>query len=405
MAQPLPYNRAFNFSNFQSENPTSPLPANKLDEELSRLKAVTDQIRSVIRLIQRDDTTLANATVGFDQLKTEIEIGVNPPTTWATTKNYIERDTVFHEQKFYICLESHISGTFSTDLSAGKWEEIADFTAAQTASLVVYDNSTSGLTATNMQDAMDELVASVLVTSVHGRVGDVVGGAGDYDADQVNFAPAGLAHTDAIDVQSAIADHDVEITVWGVPTGATIDFEGPDDKVPAGYLLCAGQAVSRATYARLFAVIGTTHGTGDGSTTFNIPDRRGRVSAGKDDMGGTSANRLTNQTGGLDGDVLGATGGAETHTLTTPQLATHTHAGTTDSGGSHTHGGVHTGGTLSGVGIGSPPPFGFTAAPTINGTSDSGGSHTHTFTTGSAGSGAAHNNVQPTAIVNKIIKT
>lgn len=403
MAQPLPYNRAFNFSNFQSENPTSPLPANKLDEELSRLKAVTDQIRSVIRLIQRDDTALANATVGFDQLKAEIEIGVNPPTTWATLKNYIERDTVFHEQKFYICLESHISSTFSTDLGAGKWEEIADFTAAQTASLVIYDNSTSGLTAENMQDAMDELVASVLVTSVHGRNGAVVGEAGDYDADQVGFTPAGLVHTDATDVQAALADHDAEITAWGVPVGTILDFAG--DTAPSGYLLCAGQAVSRATYAALFTAIGTVWGVGDGSTTFNVPDLRGRATAGQDDMGGTSANRLTNQTGGLDGDVLGATGGAETHSLTTPQLAAHTHAGTTDSGGSHTHGGVHTGGTLSGVGIGSPPPFGFTSAPTIAGTTDAGGSHTHTFTTGSAGSGNAHNNVQPTAIVNKIIKT
>ena len=53
---------------------------------------------------------------------------------------------------------------------------------------------------------------------------------------------------------------------------------------------------------------------------------RGRVVAGQDDMGGASANRLTDQSGGLNGDTLGDTGGSETHTLTTAQLASHTHS-------------------------------------------------------------------------------
>ena len=83
---------------------------------------------------------------------------------------------------------------------------------------------------------------------------------------------------------------------------------------PTGWLLCDGSAVPSATYGDLYAVITNTYG-GD-ATNFNLPDLRGRVIAGKDDMGGTSADRLTNQSGGLDGDTLGATGGAETHTLT-----------------------------------------------------------------------------------------
>ncbi|HYC65290.1 MAG TPA: tail fiber protein, partial [Reyranellaceae bacterium] len=67
-------------------------------------------------------------------------------------------------------------------------------------------------------------------------------------------------------------------------------------------------------------------GCGDGSTTFNIPDLRGRTTAGRDDMGGSSANRLTGQTGGIDGDVLGHIGGTETHTLSTAQMPAHTHS-------------------------------------------------------------------------------
>lgn len=69
--------------------------------------------------------------------------------------------------------------------------------------------------------------------------------------------------------------------------------------------MCDGSAVSRTTYATLFTAIGTAYGTGDGSTTFNIPDLRGRIAVGK--------NAATFST-------LGATGGEETHTLTTPEI-------------------------------------------------------------------------------------
>lgn len=156
------------------------------------------------------------------------------------------------------------------------------------------------------------------------------------------------------------------------------------------------------------AVSGSRGATADGdwaaAKNIALPDFRGRTPVGMDGMGNSAANRVTDAQLGDDSDELGSAGGEAAHALTTPELAAHTHTGTTDSGGSHTHGGVHTGGTLSGVGIGSPPPFGFTTAPTINGTSDAGGSHTHTFTTGSTGTGAAHNNLQPSIIVPFFIK-
>lgn len=190
----------------------------------------------------------------------------------------------------------------------------------------------------------------------------------------------------------------VNPTVSGVEPGMIFDYAG--STAPTGYLLCYGQAVSRTTYAALFAVLSTTFGTGDGSTTFNLPDYRGRIAAGKDDMGGSSANRLTNQTGGLDGDTLGATGGSETHTLTEAQLASHTHTGTTNSDGGHTHTYDKIANSRGGEG-GNPwyANYDFTSTAT-GGT----GVHSHAFTTASAGSGSAHNNVQPTIILNKIIK-
>jgi Microcystin-dependent protein len=190
-----------------------------------------------------------------------------------------------------------------------------------------------------------------------------------------------------------------------VPSGVILDFGGSD--APTGYLLCYGQAVSRSTYAALFAAIGTTYGVGDGSTTFNVPDLRGRVAAGKDNMGGTPANRLTSP---LNGDNLGAAGGSESHTLTTAQMPSHNHSfsGTTSSD-SHDHNLLMSwarnasGGTFSRAGYAENNSdfFGSSRTPIESDT------HSHTFsgTTGNQGSGNAHPNVQPTIILNKIIKT
>jgi len=210
--------------------------------------------------------------------------------------------------------------------------------------------------------------------------------------------------------------------VSGAPTGAVIPFAG--SSAPTGWLLCYGQAVSRATYSALFGVISTTYGAGDGSTTFNIPDCRGRVSAGQDNMGGSAANRLTSGGSGINGVSLGASGGAETVALSTANLASHTH-GITDPTHSHsvndpTH--SHSLGTIttyvqddagglagpavSSTGGGSTnsfPTIGGGTAAAATGISINGASTG--ISTNAAGSGTAHQNTQPTIVFAQIIKT
>lgn len=165
-----------------------------------------------------------------------------------------------------------------------------------------------------------------------------------------------------------------------IPVGIVLDYAGTT--APSGWLFPYGQAISRTTYSVLFGLLGTLHGVGDGSTTFNLPDLRGRVVAGQDDMGGTSANRLTGVTGSVNGDTLGAVGGTETHTLVTAEMPSHTHTA---------------GPTQGRYGANSDPQSIFRPS-----SGDSNGS-TVTLTTNSSGSDGAHNNVQPTIILNKIM--
>lgn len=180
-----------------------------------------------------------------------------------------------------------------------------------------------------------------------------------------------------------------------VPVGTVFDYAG--SSAPSLWLFCYGQAISRTTYAALFSAIGTTYGVGDASTTFNLPDMRGRVVAGRDNMGNASADRLTNQTNSVEGDILGSVGGIEMTTLTITNMPAHTHTGTTSSEGDHTHTVAVSQNSASNPGAG---VAGSGAGPT---TTSSAGAHTHTFTTSSVGSGGSFSNVQPTIILNKII--
>lgn len=188
-----------------------------------------------------------------------------------------------------------------------------------------------------------------------------------------------------------------------LPPGMVVDYAAVG--APPGWLVAAGQCVSRTQYASLFGIYGTGWGACDGSTTFGIPDLRGRVTAGADDMGGTAAGRLTTLT--IASPSLGGTGGSQTFTIGTNQLPGHTHnySGTTTFNGDHNHNYSYisispTGGSFGASGVSY-------TSPSNTGTTTNSGTHQHSYsgtTDNGSGGGQAVNNLQPTAVMTKIIK-
>jgi microcystin-dependent protein len=192
------------------------------------------------------------------------------------------------------------------------------------------------------------------------------------------------------------------------PVGMIQVYAG--SSAPTGWQLCNGQAISRTVYAALYAVVGTTYGAGDGSTTFNVPDLRGRTVFGLD----AGANRLTGaQTGGLNANALGASGGEQGHTSTSAETAVHAHSfsGTT---GNENQNHNHSGNSGAGIWLSAASstvristiatgPYNL-AGPSV--TDTEGQAHNHNFsgsTDNGPTGGAAHNNVPPGLALNYII--
>lgn len=189
----------------------------------------------------------------------------------------------------------------------------------------------------------------------------------------------------------------------GLPPGSIIDYAGTGTRWTGEYLLCDGSAVSRTTYSALFQAISTTWGVGNGSTTFNVPDLRGRATFGRDDMGGSAASRITSAGSGIVGTTIGATGGAQNVTLTAanlpaniPNSASSTSTATsTVSGG--TLGGTTTVSFLGGGSNTTPTTSASVTVATSVSTST-------TVTINSSGGTTTTKVVPPLGIVNKLIK-
>jgi len=168
--------------------------------------------------------------------------------------------------------------------------------------------------------------------------------------------------------------------IEGVNTGIVVPWGSAS--IPSGFLLCDGQSVSQATYAALFAVIGTTYGN-PGGGNFNVPDLRDRTIVGVSSANskalaqGIGANTVT-----PTGNIAGSTGST---TLTTAQIPSHLHSG---AGGSGAPGMTDGGGTGMGMN-----------------TNNTGGGQSHDHTLSANFTGSANSVLQPGLVLNYIIKT
>lgn len=188
-----------------------------------------------------------------------------------------------------------------------------------------------------------------------------------------------------------------------IPVGVMHQYGGAT--APTGYLLCDGTAVSRTTYASLYATISTTYGVGDGSTTFNLPDLRGRLPMGAGTGTGLNASGTGAPTGSAQtARTRGAWGGEETHLLSGAESGTSAHSHTATSA-AHNHSAIATAGggggatvaswTVGGAGAGNATTFGTTGttAATITVANST-----------AANASSRHAVISPFVVLNYIIK-
>jgi len=189
---------------------------------------------------------------------------------------------------------------------------------------------------------------------------------------------------------------------WFIPIGASVDFWGATSP-SSSFVFPYGQAISRSTYSTLFSLISTTFGVGDGSTTFNLPDLRGRVTASPDNMGGGSdPNRLTGSASMASiRNSVGGAGGVSSIGLAANQIPTITSSVSVSGTSTGSTGATNlaTGNTTTGGG-------GFLCAAAVGSTSLSvsvSGTMTGSATSNNTGSTAV-DNVQPTILCNRIMR-
>lgn len=396
------------------------------------IKMANNAIARLAAPLGAGDTTLVLVEVGSSTFPTPAAGEWHPLTMLDGVNMEIMRVTARVDNVLTVVRAQE--GTAARSFSAGvlaevRWTEAAvmDLQAA-TAAVQANVNALASDVATDITVLETQIATKASQASLNSLATTVSGKASQADLNTLSATVAGLATSKAnqtdLDVLSAIVATKASQTgldalsvtvgalsvtvdtkasqasvnaIAGIPTGAGLEWF--TDTLPAGgFLWQNGAAVSRATYAALFGVIGTTFGAGDGSTTFNLPDKRGRVSAGSDDMGGvTTAARLTTAGSGVDGVTLGASGGAQSHTLTSAQIPAHTHP-ITDPGHTHTQDCAV---RLPSSGNNFNTPFnagGTNALPTNP-------SFTGITVGNNTGGGSAHNNVQPTIITNWVIKT
>ena len=197
------------------------------------------------------------------------------------------------------------------------------YAAGTTTKLATYNSSTGGTPNTNPVVLDSNGQADVWLTA-GSTYKFVLSPAGDTDPPSNAF----WTEDQIAGINDVITGGSSPGSTVVLQTGDVKFFAGPEASLATGWLSCTGAPVSRSTFSDLFAMIGTTWGAGDGTTTFNLPDLRGRAPVGADAMGGAAANVLTSTSIGTSA-TLGVRAGSQ-------QAPAHTHTTTVVDPG-HTH--------------------------------------------------------------------
>jgi microcystin-dependent protein len=441
---PKPYVQTFEYTSFAQGLGDGSFPGVQLDADLAGIKQATDTLDQFLMGAFRSDGRLQNGSVRREALSSDIQLGLAPPVPWAAGVFFRKGDTVTNGAALFFALADHTSDNFAADLAAQFWQLIVTFTTIG----FLGDNSVA---TNNIVDAAvtAEKLAPNSVTSAAIAPGSVTAAALAANfgvipiGTEVNFAgiqlPAGFLWEDG-KAYARVGDFAPLFNALTLPTtadataGNIVLANVPVDLTPLGPTALVGAIIEGVGVAPGATVVSYTsnsitmsaagvgnitgsairlfpHGNGDGATTFNVPNYKGRADIGRDDMGGTAANVITTAFSARAG-ALGSTGGEQQHALTSDENGPHVHGttehphvhGTTEQ--PHVHGYQRYSGSI-GVSEGSSNPqtagtdVGDSTSAAVTGLSVNGA--TTGLTVNSSGSGTAHNNMQPSRVTNKII--
>lgn len=378
MARPTAYNRQNSFRLYSAEFPDQPHNGQYLDTEFDAVKLSLDETQTNLALIQDSDGAVARGSIGRAQLDSSITLGIAPPDLWETATDYdADVSVVFKDLVLYLCLVDHTSGVFATDLAAGYWQELADFSATA----AIEDGSIVTAKLADGAVTTDKLGSNVVTTVKILNSAVTTDKIADDNVTAAKLDPAVGYFTTG----------DVKITLKAAADAGWVMFDDGTIGSAASGATTRANADTEDLFTLLWTNVSDSYAAVSGGRgasaaadwaadkTIALPKVLGRALA----VAGAGS--------GLTSRALGLTTGAETHTLTKAEAPSGLIT-LNDPGHTHTVSGA-LGAAASGSG----------SAPGSGGTQTS-SSNTTGITLTDNGSDDAHNNMQPTSFFNIMVK-